>query len=58
MSFTPDRADGTNGPLMIDTLPPWFEQKEPGSKALKPPREKLPAAASEGEQGIGRKLMP
>jgi hypothetical protein len=28
LSFIPDRTGGTNGPLMIDTLPPWFGKKE------------------------------
>jgi hypothetical protein len=30
LSFIPDRTGGTNGPLMIDTLPPWFGKKEVG----------------------------
>ena len=36
LSFIPDRTGGTNGPLMIDTLPPWL----PASPEREPTRTK------------------
>ncbi len=36
LSFIPDRTGGTNGPLLIDTLPPWL----PASPKTEPTRTK------------------
>jgi hypothetical protein len=38
LGFIPDRTGGTNGPLMIDTLPPWFGEKEAGLKKARAAR--------------------
>jgi len=31
LSFIPDRTGGTNGPLLMDTLPPWFRKTGTGA---------------------------
>jgi hypothetical protein len=44
LSFVPERRmtgtkddSGPEGPLLIDTLPPWFGQRQAGLKASQPP---------------------
>ena len=48
LSLIPDRSGGTNGPLMIDTLPPWLRaspKREP-TRAKPAPGTALPTADS------------
>jgi len=52
LSFIPDHTGGTNGPLMIDTLPPWFGEKEAGLNASQPSAEKPPAAECEASKSV------
>jgi len=58
LSFIPDRTGGTNGPLLIDTLPPWFGQTDSGVKDSQAPRDKASAGDSELSKSAGRRPAP
>ena len=59
LSFIPERRltntkndTGPEGPLLIDTLPPWFGEKEAGLNASQPSAEKPPAAECEASKSV------
>jgi len=66
LSFVPDRSPKTKrephfgppGPLLMDTLPPWFGEKEAGLKSSLPSPDKAPSTNSEASKSVGRGPVP
>ena len=66
LSFVPDRSPKTKrephfgpvGSLLMDTLPPWFGEKEAGLKPSLPSPDKAPSTNSEASKSVGRGPVP